>query len=212
MNAEQEEPDRRNRPALGPLESIRRFLADDILSGFDWDARGYGEIRAFFVSTIVAALIAWDVAFDLGAFHHVFFQRRHQLLVVAIVVVFGAVAVKGLARIDWWLVGLLAVPVAWIGFRTVASRPETGAAEVVDWGFLVLTLLAAPVAFWVLLRLLAPGYFAMPNRRLKAASLIIVMIVATLGYTMGELNNHFLTCEDFAVSGNDLPDDCVGDR
>ncbi len=89
--------------------------------------------------------------------------------------VLGAIAVRGRAHIDWLMLGILAVPLGWVAFRLFVSRRESSAFDIVEngglvttvvnRGFLVLTLVAIPMMFWVFLRLLAPEYFAMPNPR-----------------------------------------------
>ena len=46
--------------------------------------------------------------------------------------------------------------------------------------FFVLVVMLYPMVFWILLRLLAPDYFAIPNRRLKVMSIVIVLMIALL--------------------------------
>jgi len=40
-------------------------------------------------------------------------------------------------------------------------------------------------------------------------SVLIVVVIAAIGYGVGEENERFLTCDEFKVSGNDVPADCV---
>lgn len=41
---------------------------------------------------------------------------------------------------------------------------------------------------------------------------VIVLVIALLGYGVGEFNGRFLSCNDFKVSGNDLPTNCADAR
>ena len=205
------EPDEQGLTWRTPIRSFGRWLtSDDILSGFAGEESSQPEIRTFFVSTIATTLVAWDIAFDLGAFHTVFFARRHQLAVVVFVVVLGTLAVRRQVHVHWWVLVLLSVPFLWMGFRLIFPVQDArGLTADVDTGFFIAIILIYPVAFWIVLRLMAPNYFGIPNRRLKVASMAIVIVVSAMGYLVGEFNNRFLTCEEFAVSGNDLPADCA---
>jgi hypothetical protein len=87
---------------------------------------------------------------------------------------------------------------------------EAGPAVRVVEGLLVAAMiLTSPVVLWVIARLLAPEYFILPGRRVKIALLVIVTTVALIGYLMGRYNDHFLTCEEFHVAGDNPPTNCV---
>lgn len=196
-----------------PLRSFISWVAnDDLLTGFSKEVSSAPEIRTFFVSTIGAALIAWDIAFNFGAFHTVFFARRHQIAVVLFVVVLGTIVLRHQAKVNWWLLGLLSIPMVWIIFRLAVPPRANTTASTIDSVLFVLVVTLYPVVFWIMLRLVAPDYFSIPNRRLKVMSVAIVLVIAVLGYGVGELNGRFLSCNEFRISGNDLPADCVEER
>ena len=46
----------------------------------------------------------------------------------------------------------------------------------------ILVVMLYPMVFWIVLRLLAPEYFSIPNRRLKVMSVGIVIVIVILGY------------------------------
>ena len=206
-----QDPNKEDRGWRKPLRSFTSWIAtDDVLTGFAKEESSAPEIRTFFVSTIAAALIAWDVAFNLGAFHTLFFARRHQLAVVLFVVVLGVIVLRRQVDVHWWLLVILATPMIWVLFRLLVPPDSFNTVTgTIDGAFLVGMVVLYPIVFWIVLRLVAPDYFAIPNRRLKIMSAVIVLVLATLGYAMGELNYRFLSCSEFAVSGNDLPADCV---
>ncbi|MEV0806271.1 hypothetical protein [Micromonospora sp. NPDC050200] len=70
-------------------------------------------------------------------------------------------------------------------------------------------MLTLPVIFWVIARLLAPRYFALPGQRLKVGAAATVTVVALTGYLVGRNNDHFLTCEEFTVAGEHRPANCA---
>ena len=201
----------RDRGWRKPLRSFAaRIRNDDILTGFQRDEASAPEIRTFFVSTIGAGLVAWDVAFNFGAFHTVFFARRHQVAVVLFVVVLGTIVLRRQVKVNWWLLGILSIPMFWILFRLAFPvRDANSTASRVDGILFILVVMLYPMVLWIVLRLVAPDYFSIPNRRLKVMSVVIVIVIALVGYAIGEQNSRFLSCNEFKVSGNDLPADCA---
>ena len=98
----------------------------------------------------------------------------------------------------------------WILFRLAFWKRDAGGwISEIDGVLFVLVVMLYPMVFWIVLRLVAPDYFAIPNRRLKVMSVVIVLVIALLGYSVGELNGRFLSCNDSKVSGNDLPTNCA---
>lgn len=73
----------------------------------------------------------------------------------------------------------------------------------------VTTLAVLPAVVWVVARLLAPGYFTLPDRRTKIAVAAVVTALTVIGYSVGRFNDRFLTCGDFQVAGDDMPKDCI---
>ena len=152
----------------------------------------------------------WGVAFNCGAFHTVLFARRHQIAVILFVVVLGTIVLRRQVDVNWWLLGFLSIPMFWTLFKLALwNRDAGGWISEIDGVFFVLIVMLYPMVFWIFLRLLAPDYFAIPNRRLKVMSIVIVLVIALLGYGVGEFNGRFLSCNDFKVSGNDLPTNCA---
>ena len=98
----------------------------------------------------------------------------------------------------------------WIFFRLAFPVRDAGSpASQIDGVLFILVVALYPMMFWIVLRLAAPDYFSIPNRRLKVMSVVIVIVIALVGYAIGEQNSRFLSCDEFKVSGNDLPADCA---
>jgi hypothetical protein len=213
MAGRDDQENRKDRGRRKPLRSFVSWVAnDDILTGFSKEESSAPEIRTFFLSTIGAALVAWDVAFNFGAFHTVFFGRRHQVAVVLFVVVLGTIVLRHQVKINWWLLGILSIPMFWVFFRLVFPVRDAGsAASRIDGVLFIVVVGLLPMVVWIVLRLVAPDYFSIPNRRLKVMSVLIVLVISVIGYSVGEANGRFLTCDEFKVSGNDLPPNCVDD-
>lgn len=139
-----------------------------------------------------------------------FFARRHQIAVTLFVVVLGTIVLRREVKVNWWLLGLLSIPMLWVFLRLAFPARDPGsAASQVDRILFIVVVMLYPMVFWIVLRLVSPEYFSIPNRRLKIMSVVIVIVIVFLGYAVGEQNSRFLSCNEFRVSGNDLPADCA---
>lgn len=196
--------ERRGRPV--PVE-------DDLLEGFSHAGRRAVALRGFFAVTITGALIAWDITFTFGAYHTVFYHRINQLLVVCLVVLLGKLSLNAQIHEHAWLTGVFAVPTVWVLFRLLAPGTVPPRAYPAADGLLIgIMVLSLPLVLWVVARLLAPGYFSLPQRRMQLASAGIIVAVAGVGYLVGVFNDHFYTCEDFALAGDHRPEGCARDE
>lgn len=164
----------------------------------------------FFAITIGASLYAWNVAFSFGAYHALFYERRHQLFVLSLVVLLGGLIMRRRVQIRPWLLALFTPPPLLILLQLALPVNDSGVVVRFVYHVLVIMVVAVlPMIAWVLARLLAPAYFTLPDRRAKVGVIVIVAVVIVLGYAVGRFNNHFLTCEDFKIAGNDVPHNCV---
>lgn len=187
-----------------------RLSEDDLLKGFDETAPSRGKLGGFFAVTIAASLFAWNTMFDLGAYHVVFYRTRHQLFVLSLVVLLGGLAMRRRAHINPWLLALFSPPLVLVLLQLVFPVNHSGAAiRVIAHVLVVATVAVSPFVLWVVARLLAPNYFTLPDRKTKLVVIGIVAVVALIGFAVGRLDDHFLTCEDFQVAGDDTPSNCV---
>jgi len=189
----------------------RGLLADDDLwSGFEHISPPQNaELRGFFASTMAGSLYAWEIAYEFGTHHAIFYQRIQQILVLSLTALVGVWVVKGQARIHLWLRAVFLPPVLLFLFRLATpGKNLTQTTRIVDDGLVILNVVAFPLILVILARLLAPGYFALRTRRLQIASVLMVATVALIGYLAGRYNYRLLTCHDFAITGADPPTNC----
>jgi hypothetical protein len=186
-----------------------RHSHDDLLSGFDEPGRRATELRGFFASALGASLIAWELAFDFGAYHTIFYSRLLQIVVVSAVLLLGALVLRREISVRPLMLAVLGLPVAWLVYRFLAPvGREHRWYHATDLVLIGLTVVSLPLTLWALARILAPEYFALSSRRLRAAAVGIVLVVAAAGYLVGRFNDQVLTCQDFVVAGDDTPANC----
>ena len=192
-------PERRPRPWIPD---------DDLLKGLDRAGEGAG-LRAFFASTIAASLLVWELAFDLGAYHTVFYSRLFQITVVASVLLIGSVALHKQIRVRPWMRAVLGVPLLWLVSRLVVgpgTREHAG--RVFDDILIGLTVLSVPFILVAAARVMAPEFFTLPGRRMAVTSVLIVLLVGVSGVVVGQFNYRFTTCQEYVLAGDNLPNNC----
>jgi hypothetical protein len=204
----------REAASVGDSERHERhgLTEDDLLKGFDPTGPSRGRLGGFFAITTAGSLYVWNVAFTFGAYHTLFYHHRQQLFVVALVVLLGSLVMHRQLRIRPWLLTPFAPPLLIVMLRLVFPVNhrirQAFAVQVADRVLVVATVAVLPFVIWILARLLAPDYFTLPSRRAKIAVVAIISAVAVLGFAVGRLNTHFLTCEDFQIAGDDEPKGC----
>jgi hypothetical protein len=164
--------------------------------------------RATLLITVTAATVAFGLAFNVGAFDTVFFDVYLSVWVVATAVLVGSL-VSELPPRDWWGRLLLLLPTAWIVAAWIGgpADADTGA-DVLFVLTIVVTVISLPFVAWVLVSVINPDFVELPGRN-RVAVLAGVLVFALVGYGLGARNDIFLNCDDFKVSGNDLPANCV---
>jgi hypothetical protein len=79
---------------------------------------------------------------------------------------------------------------------------------VIDDVFIGLTVLCVPFILVASARVMVPEYFTLPGRRMRAISVLIVLLVGASGLVVGQFNYRFTTCQEYVLAGDDLPNNC----
>ena len=164
--------------------------------------------RVTLLVTASSASVAFMLAFNLGAFSVVFVDQLLTVWVLATIVLVGSLFSK-LPPQNWAGRILLLLPSGWIlaaWWAGPTGRDATG--NVVLGITIALTLVVLPFIVWVLVSAINPDFIHLPkSNRITIIGAVLFFVVA--GYAMGARNDFFLNCDDFKVSGNDLPANCV---
>lgn len=121
----------------------------------------------------------------------------------------GALVLRRDVRVRPWTLAVLAIPLVWLINRAVAPFGRgTEANHVVDLVLIGLTVASLPFTLVAVARILSPDYFALPARRLKAASVAIIVLIGVTGFLVGQFNYEFTTCHEYDIAGDDEPSNC----
>lgn len=164
--------------------------------------------RATLLIAVAASTGAFVIGFNFGAFDVVFFDALLSVWVVTTIVLVASF-VTNLPPKNWFGRLTLLMPSAWVvvaWFADPAGRDP--ASDALYTLTLIVTLVTLPFIAWVLISTINPDFLELPRSN-RIAIISTVLIFALAGFAMGARNDLFLNCDDFKVSGNDLPDNCT---
>ncbi len=168
--------------------------------------------QTFVLCAIGAALAAGPLGFELGAYGQLFFQRVYTswFLVTAVLIALAIVPAQYLPFPKSRLLFLL-IPSVWMALRLMV--PVHSAGDAVAPPLFVLGMISylfcLPYTAYLIVLLVKPEVLQLPGKRPKFALVGVLALFFTVGYIMGSNHARFLTCEDFAISGNMEPVNCT---
>lgn len=154
--------------------------------------------------------IAWWPAFTLGVWGEIFFDDILALW-AASTAAFVYVLVER-RPVGGRLVRafLLLLPSVWLllNFYVDDDTADLGVA-ILDLVGIAAVIVGIPFTLWVLVRIVWPDFASATRRRTKWLIVAVVFGVAVSSFVLGLNQERFLTCEDFAISGNSAPAGCT---
>jgi hypothetical protein len=165
------------------------------------------ETRTFVLMVAGASVPVFMLGFNLGAFGTIFFNHYFAVWAVATTTLIASIVLRARWKPPLWGLAVLALPSVWM-LADFFSGDDATSAGLFDAIYLI-SLLALPYLVYVVAKLISPDYFQLKGLRLRGGVVVIVLAVFGAGVFVGAQNQRFLTCEDFRLSGNDLPPNCA---
>jgi hypothetical protein len=163
------------------------------------------RVRTFVLVAAPAALAAWQVGFELGAFDVISYRRIFAVYVVSTVILIATfIAPESGFATSFVSRMILALPLAYLAADITLLTDSTAVSTVL--GALVLTTF--PYTVWVAARLMGFEFF----RLVRIERLVVVALIALvglLGWYVGRYNDRFVTCRDFVRMGDFAPANCA---
>ena len=164
--------------------------------------------RATLLVAVGSASVASMVGFNLGAFDIVFFDQLLTIWVIGTIVFVGSI-VSDLPPNTWPRRLILLLPSLWLLVAWIDNSTDIGQSDRLASALtLIVTVVALPFVAWILVTAINTDFAELPGRN-KVAVIAAVGIFVVVGFAIGARNDFLLNCDDFRISGNDLPNNCV---
>lgn len=108
----------------------------------------------------------------------------------------------------WQSLALL-VPSLWLVLWFLPFDDDHPASIVIDLLAIAVALLGLPATMWVLARVVWPELGENIGWGGRMLVVGVIAVIGLISYLLGVNQEHFLTCADFAISGNSEPPGCV---
>ena len=169
-------------------------------------------VRAFILITVAIAYPAWDFGFELGAFGQLFYEKIFLAWSIStallLVLLFIPKEKLEVPRLAWFAT---AIPSFWLvlalAIRVAPDAELLGQALTVT-GF-VAYLACFPYVIYMAVSIVYPDLLRITQLAPRIAIGVIIAGLVSAGFVAGRNHPHFLTCEDFALSGNYVPENCT---
>lgn len=164
--------------------------------------------RATLLIAVGSASVAFMLGFNFGAFGVVFFDQVFTVWVVATIVFVASIFTR-LEPQTWPRRVVLVIPSFWLILSWLNNNTDLERIDDFTIVFtVVVTLVPLPFVGWILITTINSEFAELPRRN-KAVVIATVGLFLVAGLVLGARNDLVLDCDDFKVSGNDLPDNCV---
>lgn len=169
-------------------------------------------VRAVILITVAIAYPAWNFGFEIGAYGRLFYDKvfitwsiSTALLIVLVVMPREYVQVP---RIVWFAT---AIPSLWLIFALAArAAPDEPlfAHALAATGFIAY-LACFPYVIYMSVSIAYPDLLRIKRTRGRISVTAMIVALFIFGYVVGVNHPHFLTCEDFMVAGQHVPENCA---
>jgi hypothetical protein len=175
-------------------------------------APAVGRYGPFAIGVVTISLAVFPIAFNLGAYHEVFYEDVFRFVVAATAgLAVSLLATRYAGQRRWFTNVALASPATWLLVAVVTTDSVSDAATNAVLGPLALVVIAVsvPTVIRMLIDMFVPRFNSYADRRLLFGRLAAIVLIATAGLLIGANNHFFLTCDDFKVAGSDEPNNCA---
>ena len=175
------------------------------------DPEGIAEAKVFIIAAIALSAATANAAFWYGVFGTIFFTYLFYVWIAASAALLATMYLPlqvSLLKLPWGARFILALPTVWLLLDMLdAYRPSVPGSWILWIATLASAFLTLPYLLYVAIVAAVPDIDRLRSK-LRAALLVIVLIMATASFWLGRNHQLFLTCENFKVGGHDIPADC----
>ena len=140
------------------------------------------------LAAVTLGLLAWPIAFNLGAYGEIFYDNIFQV-VVASSILFVITTVNGSYDTPWnWLIRIaLAAPLGWLlaAAYLVGSTSEALDRPAFAVALILILLVSVPLTLRLLIDMSMPELTESRSRRVTASVVALVIFVGAIGFVVG---------------------------
>ena len=167
--------------------------------------------RSFILLCVALAYAAWDIGFELGAHGRIFFEKLFMVWSISTALLIAMLVIpRGRTRIPPTAIVVTAFPSVWLILALLArASPDTpGLGALLFASGLAVYLACFPYVIYLGLSIAYPDLLAHRDRRPKLTLLAIGLTLLAAGYLMGTHHQRLISCEDFEIAGQHVPENC----
>lgn len=161
------------------------------------------------VISVGMAIVVWWPAFTLGAWGQLFFDTLLTLWVASTAAFAFVLFERRPVGSRLWRAFLLLLPTVWLASSFVDIETTDVFAFLATVFAFAVVLIASPLTVWVLARIMWPDFGEDSTPRQRWLIVGVVGGIAVAAFLLGLNQEHFLTCQEFTISGNSEPPGCV---
>ena len=167
------------------------------------------KTKSFLLSTITVSVTIWDLSFNLGAFGEVFFGQIFTAWVASSATFLGCLLLpKNQSPVDRKGLIIMELPTVAIILTFLVNINVNPLLGLLRKAIAIFSyVVSLPYSIHVVFSITQEDIVKL-SRTMTIKLVTIAAIVSMMGYLVGSHNYLLLSCHDFKVSGNDLPDNC----
>ena len=161
--------------------------------------------------TIAIAYPMWDVGFEIGVYGKIFFEKIFSVWAVSTALLVALILVpRRFLEVTTPMLVATAFPSLWFGIALIARwLPElTVMGKVVFATGLVIYLGCVPILIYMIVALAYPEFLSVERKAPRVGLATVAALFLLAGFVVGSNHYHLLTCEDFELSGANVPAGC----
>lgn len=168
-------------------------------------------VRSAILISVAAAYFAFDIGFELGAHGSIFFEKVFLIwsISLALLIIFVIIP-KSVLPVPPTLWIATAIPTLWVlvGLANRAAPNEILFRHALTILGFAAVVVSFPYVLYVITSVIYPDFLKMQRAAPKIGIAVVMGTLVLAGFLVGANHNHFLTCEDFELSGQHVPADC----
>ena len=172
------------------------------------------EARMFIILAITAAVSGWNLAFKFGVAGQIPFDFLLTIWAGSTAALLASLFwPRKNSIINWWNRLTLFTPSLWfvVSWMDINMDRFTQADEFTFVISLIILFVCVPYTVILLITITNRELFEIKTPRLRVGLAGVILVVYLIAYFTGVNHTAFVTCEDFDLSGDFVPADCISE-